>query len=166
MLSTGNATLNTLIKSEIASSKTLKSTHQVTAEWNYNAYITMSEIGCLTQNGSSPDGLQSLTKDDGVQLNYYSTTDESSTLIEKDSERSKITPLRDIFKINRPKPGIVHSVFTTNASKNKVPLNGDGDKLSISRVFNMVSEDTRLYPISSNSPYHYWKSARKVNGTL
>jgi hypothetical protein len=58
MLSTGNQALNVAIKTELANSSSLKSTHQVTAEWNYNAYTLHEEIGCYFSNGTYDDGYQ------------------------------------------------------------------------------------------------------------
>jgi hypothetical protein len=160
MQSTGNNVLDGMIRNEIASQPSLDSVHQVVAEWNYNAYTEMDSIGCFLTNA-----LNSTSFDEGMQLATY-TFDASNIVKEKDLQRLKHTPLRDIFGINRPNPGIVHSVFTKNSYDNKVPLNGDADPLTISRVFNMIAEDTRLYPMSNNSPYKYWNSARKIDGVL
>lgn len=159
MLSTGNSTLDGIIKNEIASEPSLDSVHQVVAEWNYNAYTEMDSIGCYLTNS-----VDSTSFDDGMQLATY--TFDTDIVREKDLQRLKHTPIKDIFGINRPNPGIVHSVFTKNSYDNKIPLNGDADPLTISRVFNMIAEDTRLYPMSNNSPYKYWNSARKIDGVL
>ena len=67
-----------------------------------------------------------------------------------------------IFKTNRPNPGIVHGV--ANKSGEYKPINGDGESLAITRIFNLISEDTRVYPISKNSAFKYWSSIRKKNG--
>jgi hypothetical protein len=160
MLSTGNSNLDKLIKNEIASKSSLDSVHQVIAEWNYNAYTEMDSIGCFKTNA-----VDSASFDDGVQTETY-TSDNNTVVAEPDIKRIKYTPLKDIFGINRPNPGIIHSVYNNLASNNKKPLNGDADPLTISRIFNMISEDTRLYPMSRNSQYRYWNSARKVNKTL
>ena len=159
MLSTSNSLLDGIIKNEIASKSSLDSVHQVVAEWNYNAYTEMDSIGCYLTNA-----LNSTSFDDGVQLATYTLG--TDVIKEKDLQRLKHTPIKDIFGINRPNPGIIHSVFTKNSYDNKIPLNGDADPLTISRVFNMISEDTRLYPMSNNSPYKYWNSARKIDGIL
>ena len=160
MLSTGNSNLDELIKNEIASSTSLNSVHQVIAEWNYNAYTEMDSIGCFTTNA-----VDSTSFDDGTQTETY-TSDDNTKLYEPDIKRIKYTPLKDIFGINRPNPGIVHSVYTSPAKNTRQPLNGDADPLTISKVFNMRTEDTRLYPMSRNSPYRYWNSARKINKVL
>jgi hypothetical protein len=160
MLSTGNSNLDELIKNEIASKGSLDSVHQVIAEWNYNAYTEMDSIGCFTTNA-----VDSTSFDDGTQTETY-TSDDNTKLYEPDIKRIKYTPLKDIFGINRPNPGIIHSVYTSPAKNTKQPLNGDADPLTISKVFNMRTEDTRLYPMSRNSPYRYWNSARKVNKVL
>jgi hypothetical protein len=169
MLSTGNTALNAAIKTELASSSSLKSTHQVIAEWNYNAYTPYSSIGCLLSDGNTDDGYQ----------NYTYTAGDDSAVTNTDIDRIKYTPLKDIFKTNRPNPGIVHGVANTklvydayagNYADGKAkagtpkPINGDGDSLAITRIFNLISEDTRFYPISKNSSFKYWSSIRKKNG--
>lgn len=153
MLSTGNNELNTAIKTEFASNSSLKSTHQVTAEWNYNAYTLHQEIGCYFSDGS---------KDDGYQQYSYSVGDDP-VFIKEDVDRIKYTPLQDIFKINRPNPGIVHVVG--NKLGGDLAINGDGEALSITRIFNLISEDTRVYPISSETSFKYWNSLRYVYDT-
>jgi hypothetical protein len=153
MLSTGNTALNAAIKTELANSSSLKSTHQVIAEWNYNAYIPSSSIGCLLASGGTDDGYQ----------NYTYTAGDDDPVTNTDIDRIKYTPLKDIFKTNRPNPGIVHGV--ANILGGNKPINGDGDSLAITRIFNLISEDTRLYPISKNSSFKYWSSIRKKNGT-
>jgi hypothetical protein len=153
MLSTGNTELNAAIKTELANSSSLKSTHQVIAEWNYNAYIPSSSIGCLLASGGTDDGYQ----------NYTYTAGDDDPVTNTDIDRIKYTPLKDIFKTNRPNPGIVHGV--ANIVGGNKPINGDGDSLAITRIFNLISEDTRLYPISKNSSFKYWSSIRKKNGT-
>jgi hypothetical protein len=170
MLSTGNTELNAAIKTELANSSSLKSTHQVIAEWNYNAYVPYSSIGCLLSGGGTDDGYQ----------NYTYTVGSDAPVTNTDIDRIKYTPLKDIFKTNRPNPGIVHGVANTKLvydayagnypdGKPKAgtpkPINGDGDSLAITRIFNLISEDTRVYPISKNSPFKYWSSIRKKNGT-
>jgi hypothetical protein len=152
MLSTGNTALNAAIKKELASSSSLKSTHQVIAEWNYNAYTPYSSIGCLLSGGGTDDGYQ----------NYTYTAGDDTAVTNTDTDRMKYTPLQDIFKTNRPDPGIVHGV--TNLLGGYKAINGDGDSLSITRIFNLISEDTRVYPISKNSAFKYWSSVRKKNG--
>lgn len=152
MLSTGNTELNAAIKTELASSSSLKSTHQVIAEWNYNAYTPYETIGCLLASGGTDDGYQT----------YTYTAGADGAVTNTDIERIKYTPLKDIFKTNRPNPGIVHGV--TNLALANRAINGDGDSLSITRIFNLISEDTRVYPISKNSPFKYWSSIRKKDG--
>ena len=152
MLSTGNTELNTAIKTELASSSSLKSTHQVIAEWNYNAYTPYSSIGCLLENGTTDDGYQ----------NYTYTSGSDSPVTNTDVDRIKYTPLKDIFKTNRPNPGIVHGV--ANIAGGNKAINGDGDSLAITRIFNLISEDTRVYPISKNSSFKYWSSIRQKGG--
>jgi hypothetical protein len=152
MLSTGNTELNKTIKTELAYSSSLKSSHQVIAEWNYNAYTPYSSIGCLLANGTTDDGYQ----------NYTYTAGDDAAVTNTDIERIKYTPLKDIFKTNRPDPGIVHGV--ANKSGEYKPINGDGESLAITRIFNLISEDTRVYPISKNSAFKYWSSIRKKNG--
>lgn len=154
MLSTGNTELNAAIKTELASSSSLKSTHQVIAEWNYNAYVPYSSIGCLLSGGGTDDGYQT----------YTYTAGADGAVTNTDTDRIKYTPLKDIFKTNRPNPGIIHGV-RNKALANRA-INGDGDSLSITRIFNLLSEDTRLYPISKNSPFKYWSSIRKKNGAV
>jgi len=153
MLSTGNIEKDVNIKKEFASSSSLDSSHQVMAEWNYNAYITYVQIGCLLENDDTDDGYQ----------NYTYTVGSDPETTKTDIDRIKYTPLKDIFKINRPNPGIIHGVANTKLSE---PINGDGDSLSISRIFNLISEDSRVYPISKNSPFKYWSSIRIKNKTL
>jgi hypothetical protein len=164
MLSTGNTELNAAIKTELASSSSLKSTHQVIAEWNYNAYTPYSSIGCLLANGTTDDGYQ----------NYTYTAGDDTAVTNTDIERIKYTPLKDIFKTNRPNPGIVHGVINTklvydayagNKAGTFKPINGDADSLAITRIFNLISEDTRVYPISKNSAFKYWSSIRQKGGT-
>ena len=150
MLSTGNTAKNAAIKTELASSSSLKSTHQVIAEWNYNAYTPYSSIGCLLADGTNTD--------DGYQ-NYTYTAGDNTAVTNTDIERIKYTPLKDIFKTNRPNPGIVHGVGNEAGKLN--PINGDGDSLAITRIFNLLSENTRVYPISKNSTFKYWSSIRK-----
>jgi hypothetical protein len=151
MLSTGNGTLNVAIKNELANSSSLKSTHQVTAEWNYNAYVLREEIGCSYGDGT-PD-------DDGYQQYSY-TVGADPVVIKDDTDRIKYTPLQDVFKINRPDPGIIHVVG--NDIGGDIPINGDGDSLAITRIFNLISEDTRVYPISNEASFKYWNSFRWV----
>lgn len=154
MLSTGNTELNAAIKTELASSSSLKSSHQVIAEWNYNAYTPYYSIGCLLSGGGTDDGYQ----------NYTYTAGDNTAVTNTDTDRIKYTPLKDIFKTNRPNPGIVHGVANL-ANKNEA-INGDKDSLAITRIFNLISEDTRVYPISKNSPFKYWSSIRKKNGAV
>jgi len=153
MLSTGNGTLNVAIKNELANSSSLKSTHQVTAEWNYNAYTLHKEIGCYYNDGSYDDGYQQ----------YSYTVGADPVVVKEDTDRIKYTPLQDVFKINRPNPGIVH-IVGNDVSGNR-PINGDGDSLAITRIFNLISEDTRVYPISNESSFKYWNSFRWVYDT-
>lgn len=150
MLSTGNGTLNVAIKTELANSSSLKSTHQVTAEWNYNAYTLHQEIGCYYNDGTYDDGYQQ----------YSYTVGADPVVIKTDTDRIKYTPLQDVFKINRPDPGIIHVVG--NDVGGDIPINGDGDSLAITRIFNLISEDTRVYPISNESSFKYWNSFRWI----
>lgn len=150
MLSTGNQTLNVAIKTELANSSSLKSTHQVTAEWNYNAYTLHEEIGCYFSNGTYDDGYQQ----------YSYTVGADPVVIKTDTDRIKYTPLQDVFKINRPDPGIIHVVG--NDVGGDIPINGDGDSLAITRIFNLISEDTRVYPISGEASFKYWNSFRWI----
>ena len=150
MLSTGNGELNVAIKTELANSSSLKSTHQVTAEWNYNAYTLHEEIGCYYANGTYDDGYQQ----------YSYTVGADPVVVKTDTDRIKYTPLQDVFKINRPDPGIIHVVG--NDIGGNLPINGDGDSLAITRIFNLISEDTRVYPISNESSFKYWNSFRWV----
>jgi hypothetical protein len=168
MLSTGNTELNTEIKTELAYSSSLDSTHQVIAEWNYNAYTPYSSIGCLLANGTTDDGYQ----------NYTYTSGDDAPVTNTDIDRIKYTPLKDIFKTNRPNPGIIHGVANKSLvydayAKDKKgkslkgsgkPINGDADSLAITRIFNLISEDTRVYPISKNSSFKYWSSIRQKGG--
>ena len=160
MLSTGNVELNAKIKNEIASSSSLKSTHQVTAEWNYNSYTLFSDIGCYLTNA-----IDSTSFDNGIQKKQYTgevVQGENNVLLEDDIKRKNYTPLRDVFKANRPNPGIIHSVSTIGGSSNT--LIGMSDALNMKSVFNTSGEDTRLYPIAKNAVYRYWNSARTING--
>jgi hypothetical protein len=160
MLSTGNAELNAKIKNEIASSSSLKSTHQVTAEWNYNSYTLFSDIGCFLTNA-----LDSTSFDNGIQKKQYTgelVDGEDNVLSEDDIKRKNYTPLKDVLSPNRPNPGIVHSVSTVGGSSNAII--GMSDALNMKSVFNTSGEDTRLYPIPKNAVYRYWNSARTING--
>lgn len=154
MLLTGFADIDLAIKNELASSTTLESSHQVVAEWNYNAYTKIDSIGCSYYSGS-------VWHDDpheGKQSYYY-----SDDLYEADTLREIYTPLKSIFEINRPDPGIVHGVYSTIGKTNY--LNGDSTNhsMELSRVFNMTKDHARFYPISKNSNYKYWNSYRRVN---
>jgi len=160
MLSTGNSQLDSKIKNEIASSSSLKSTHQVTAEWNYNSYTLFADIGCYLTNA-----LDSTSYDNGIQKKQYTgevISGQTNILLEDDVKRKNYTPLKDVFKPNRPNPGIVHSVATVGGSSNT--LIGMSDALNMKAVFNTSGEDTRLYPIARNAVYRYWNSARTING--
>lgn len=152
MLLTGNESLDYKIKQEIASSSTLQSQHQVIAEWNYNAYANISEIGCFYNDGTA------YIKDDyyGAQTYYY-----SDDISEVDKNRETYMPLKSIFEINRPKPGIIHSVCLTRS----IPINGEPNAektLSIKDMFNVSANYPRLYPISKDSSFKYWSSGRII----
>lgn len=154
MLLTGVNSLDFKIKNELASSTTLDSQHQVIAEWNYNAYTGISEIGCFYNNGTD------YVKDAnyGAHAYYY-----SDDITELDTKREIYTPLKSIFEINRPKPGIIHSVYLHGFEKNAI--NGKPDaanSLSIKDMFNMSANHPRLYPISKDSVFKYWSSGRTL----
>jgi hypothetical protein len=153
MLSTGNIAKNKEIKSELANSSSLDSTHQVIAEWNYNAYIEHKEIGCYLSTGSYDDGYQ----------NYKYTVGSDDPVINTDVERIKYTPLKDIFKVNRPNPGIIHYVGN---EKSTLPISGKTDELTIKSTFNLLSDNPRVYPISEHYSFKYWNSLRNLGGNL
>lgn len=150
MLLTGNAIIDKKIKKAIAGNQTLTSQHQVIAEWNYNAYTTISDIGCFYKNGSE------YLKDpnDGCHSYYY-----SEDIIEKDNIRELYTPLKSIFQINRPKPGIVHSVYLSGCESNVIL----SDDLSIKNNYVLSPNSDRLYPINKDSSFKYWSSGRTSN---
>lgn len=152
MLSTGNGLKDKIIKNEIASKQSLISTHQVVAEWNYNAYIEHKEIGCYLSTGEKDDGYQN-----------YTYTIGSTTTTNTDVERIKYTPLKDIFKVNRPNPGIIHYVGN---EKTALPISGSSDELTIKSTFNLLSNNPRVYPISQNHSFKYWNSLRNIGGVL
>ena len=154
MLLTGVNSLDLKIKNELASSTTLDSQHQVIAEWNYNAYTGISEIGCFYNNGT--DYVKDVNY--GAHAYYY-----SDDITELDTQRETYTPLKSIFGINRPKPGIIHSVYLNGFEKNAI--NGEPDaakSLSIKDMFNMSANHPRLYPISKDSVFKYWSSGRTL----
>ncbi|NDB84501.1 MAG: hypothetical protein EB127_17630 [Alphaproteobacteria bacterium] len=154
MLLTGIEEIDLKIKKEIASSSTLKSTHQIIAEWNYNAYTDIDSIGCSYFDGTD-------WKDDpneGKQTYYY-----SEDLSETDLDRETYTPLKSIFEINRPNPGIINGIYCSTARDLNIIGDTEAGSLSLSRIFNMKTEHSRLYPLSKNSVYKYWNSYRLNN---
>jgi len=149
MLLTGNAEVDKKIKQSIAGDQKLNSSHQVMVEWNYNAYTPILEIGCFYLNRKT------YKKDPhyGGQAYYY-----SDDVTELDKNRETYTPLRSIFDINRPKAGIIHSVYMENRA-----INGEPDaakSLSIKDMFNISADHPRLYPLSKDSVFKYWSSVR------
>ena len=152
MLLTGNAAVDKKIKQSIAGDQKLNSSHQVIVEWNYNAYTPISQIGCFYKTGTS------YKKDPhyGGQAYYY-----SDDVTELDKSREMYTPLRSIFDINRPKPGIIHSLYLSGFDQRA--LNGEANaakSLSIQDMFNVSADHARLYPLSKDSVFKYWSSGR------
>ena len=150
MLLTGNAEIDKKIKQSIAGDQKLNSNHQVIVEWNYNAYTPISEIGCFYKDKTS-------YKKDlhyGVQAYYY-----SDDVTELDKNREVYAPLKSIFDINRPKPGIIHSIYLNGFEKKSI---SGSSNLSIQDTFNVSVDNPRLYPLSKDSIFKYWSSGRTL----
>jgi len=159
MLLTGNAIKDKELKTIFASGSSIDSQHQVMAEWNYNAYTPIEQIGCYY----SDDSNVTFQKDThyGTQAYYY-----SDDITELDTHRETYTPLKSIFEINRPKPGIIHSVYTKSFADKAI--NGEANaatSLSIANMFNMTKDHARLYPVSKDSIFKYWSSGRVLGQT-
>lgn len=208
-------------------SASINSEHKVTMEWNYNAFIEKSNIGCYIDNTnttydsanadssydsgiskaffdaggvdgtmSASSGAGSLTvtnasgtvstgmrvSGSGIPAKTYVTSVSGTTtltvgisnntskaisstpvsfytLTEKDDDdRKKYTPLDDIFKPNRPDPGIInltsYNKYSEIIDTENITFNNFGNANNGTRA-------DRVYPMYKNVGFRYWNSVRQ-----
>lgn len=136
----------------------ITSNNLIIAEWNMNKYSIIEKCGLykgnnnsVYQNGSG--GEYSSTSSQIILGKNRIVYNENGKYFTKlDSKSLNYSTLTSVFEPNRPDPGIIHlqkfsNIIFTNQYKN----------INVSRL---STASARFYPVSENSQYDYFNSAK------
>lgn len=159
---------STNYESLLETSSSLKSSHKITMEWNYNNFNRITKSGCYktVTAGAYQTAYQENNSsgyyDNGISKTIFKNT--GTDIVQDDKNREKYTPLLSVFEPNRPDPGILHLTAYRKGTELVDP-----DILKVSNFGNIAygTRTERVYPIYKNSLFKYWNSVRQIdNGSV
>lgn len=140
-------------------SSNISFSYKTLLEINYNSAILAEKYGCYkTTYSSTYDSTNaSSLYDDGKFSKFFSNDGALSEY--EDKEKNELVSISSIFKPNRPDAGIVNLVSYRGAEL----MNAGTLKVGNFGNANHGERTPRVYPMSKNSKFRYWSSAKTIN---